>query len=138
MIKNIKKIFYSAITSLGTLGAGEVLAADQQVNVAGRLNNFARNMGFIIVDNGQTPQQRIASLVGVIINIILGFLGIIFMLLMIYAGMLWMTARGDETQITKAKNIFKSSVTGLIIVLLAYAAVFALGSMIKGAGVFAQ
>lgn len=60
-------------------------------------------------------------LIGQIIKAALSFVGVIFLLLMIYGGYLWMTARGNEEEVTKAKNLIKAAVVGLIIVLAAYA-----------------
>ena len=40
---------------------------------------------------------------------------------MIYAGVLWMTARGDETKTEKARNIIIATVIGLFITVSAYA-----------------
>ena len=65
---------------------------------------------------GGEPEQ----LVGKIINVILAFLGVIFLILTIYAGFLWMTASGEEKKVAKAKGILSSSVTGLVIILAAY------------------
>ena len=39
----------------------------------------------------------------------------------IYAGQLWMTARGNEEQITKAKAIIRGSIIGIIVIFSAYA-----------------
>ena len=39
----------------------------------------------------------------------------------IYAGVLWMTAAGNEGQVTKAKNIIITSVIGTVIIAAAYA-----------------
>ena len=61
------------------------------------------------------------DIVSNIINLILSFLGVIFLVLMIYGGYLWMTARGNEEQLTKAKNVIIAAVTGLVIVVAAYA-----------------
>jgi hypothetical protein len=58
-----------------------------------------------------------------IIRVILGFLGIIAVSLIIYAGFLWMTSQGDEQKIEKAKNIIKNAVIGLIIILASFAIV---------------
>ncbi len=49
-----------------------------------------------------------------------GLLGSIFLLLMAYAGIMWMTAGGNEERISKAKNIIKGSVLGFLIILLSY------------------
>ncbi len=49
-----------------------------------------------------------------------GLLGSIFLFLMAYAGIMWMTAGGNEEQIAKAKKITKGAVAGFIIVLISY------------------
>ena len=64
---------------------------------------------------------QIDSTIAKIINTALSLLGVIFLVLMIYGGYLWMIARGDEAQVTKAKNIITAAVIGVIIVVSAYA-----------------
>lgn len=59
--------------------------------------------------------------IGGIIKIALSLLGVIFLLLTVYGGYLWMTAREEEETVRKAKNIISRAITGLIIVLAAYA-----------------
>lgn len=79
----------------------------------------ATNLG-----NGQGAAQagaQLPILIGRIIRTILGLLGIIFLVLMVYAGFLWMTARGESDPVDKAKDIIKQSIIGLIIIFLAYA-----------------
>jgi len=58
--------------------------------------------------------------VATLTSIALSLLGIIFFILMIYGGYIWMIARGDEKEATKAKDIIKMGIIGLIVVLLAY------------------
>jgi uncharacterized membrane protein YqhA len=60
------------------------------------------------------------SIVFVIVNTALLFLGIITLILVIVAGYLWLTAAGTEEKITKAKDIMKGAVVGLVIVLGSY------------------
>lgn len=69
---------------------------------------------------GTTSQPDLLEILGTIINVILGFLGVIFLVLTLYAGFLWMTAGGNDEAVVKAKNILKTSIIGLIIVLAAY------------------
>jgi hypothetical protein len=57
---------------------------------------------------------------GRIVQIALSFLGLIILVLMIYAGFLWMTSGGEEEKISRAKNILKNSIIGLIITLSAW------------------
>lgn len=61
---------------------------------------------------------------GSISTIIIGVLslaGTIFLVLTVYAGILWMTAQGKEEQVTKAKDIVTQAIIGLAITLAAYA-----------------
>jgi len=68
-----------------------------------------------------TDANEIEPLIGTIITAVLSFLGVIFMVLMIYGGYLWMTDRGNEEQVKRAKNLINAAIIGLIIILLAYA-----------------
>jgi hypothetical protein len=62
--------------------------------------------------------------IGLMISAFLSFLGVIFLILIIYAGILWMIAEGDEAKVEKAKAILTRAIVGLIIVLAAYAISF--------------
>jgi cbb3-type cytochrome oxidase subunit 3 len=44
----------------------------------------------------------ISSRLGTIIGAVLSFIGIIFMVLIIYGGLLWMLAKGNESQVDKS------------------------------------
>ena len=70
---------------------------------------------------GDNPAISIPTVAGGIIKIFLSLLGVIFVALMLYGGFLWMTARGNQEQVTKAKELITSAVIGLIIVIAAYA-----------------
>lgn len=58
--------------------------------------------------------------IGNILRILLQLLAIIFILLTIYAGFLWMTAGGNQDSIDKAKALLAQAVIGLVIILAAY------------------
>ena len=53
-----------------------------------------------------------------VINYILGFLGILFILLIIYGGYYWMFSGGNEQKIETAKKILLNATIGVVIVLL--------------------
>jgi hypothetical protein len=55
------------------------------------------------------------------ISFVLSFLGVVFLILVIYGGITWMTSLGNEQKVTSAKNLLIAAIIGLIIVLLAYA-----------------
>lgn len=71
-------------------------------------------------ESGVGRVSGLSTLTGTIINSILGIIGVVFFVLMIYAGFLWMTAAGSEERVGKAKSIFATSVIGMIIVIGAY------------------
>ncbi len=69
--------------------------------------------------------------IGVIIRAFLGFLGAIFVVLIIYAGFLWMTAGGNQDRITQSKSYLMNSIVGLVIILSAMAVTqFVLGCVL--------
>lgn len=66
---------------------------------------------------GNTDPREIAASV---IRVVLGFLGIIAVLIILYAGFLWMTAAGNDDKIATAKSMMSAGVIGLIIILAAF------------------
>lgn len=60
------------------------------------------------------------QIIGSIINIILGFLGVIFLVLVIYGGFLWMTAGGNEEKVKKGRELIIHAAIGLAIILFAF------------------
>ncbi len=67
-----------------------------------------------------------------IINVILGFVGIVAVILIIVGGFKWMTAGGNEDKVDEAKRLMIAGVTGLAIVLAAFGiSVFVINNLIK-------
>ena len=66
-----------------------------------------------------TP-TTVAEIVGSVIETALSLVGAIFLVLVFYAGYLWMSAHGEEAQVDKAKRILQTSITGLVITVGAY------------------
>ena len=62
------------------------------------------------------PRQVIVD----VIKIALSLIGTVFLVLVVYSGVLWMTAGGNEESVGKAKKLLFQGVIGLIIVLSAY------------------
>lgn len=79
------------------------------------LGNAAKTAGY------NTTATNPDTVITTVIRIALSFVGVIFLVLMIYGGYLWMMARGNEDQVTKAKNLITAAIIGLIIVIAAYA-----------------
>ena len=70
---------------------------------------------------GLTGTTDLSTIVGKLIGVILGILGIVFVILVVYAGFLYLTAQGDETNVKKAKKMLTEAVIGLAIIVAAYA-----------------
>lgn len=79
--------------------------------------------------------RDVREVIFLIINVLLGFLSVVAVLIVMYAGALWMTSRGDPRQIEKAKKILVNAVIGLIILFSAYSiAAFVLRLLVSGVG----
>jgi len=76
----------------------------------------------------------LTTIIGQIISVFLGLLGIVFLVLVLYAGTIWMTAAGDEKQVTKAKNILIQAVVGLVLTLSAYGITTFVINVLTGGG----
>lgn len=63
----------------------------------------------------------LGSVVAIVIQGALGLLGIIFLIIMVFAGYRWMTSSGNEEAIKTSKQMITRAIIGLIIVLMAYA-----------------
>jgi hypothetical protein len=84
---------------------------------------------------GFSMGNDVPTLIGTVIKAALGLVGVIFLVLMIYAGVIWMIARGDEAKVEKAKDTIINSVIGLIIVVGAYAITnFVIGAFSQSPG----
>ena len=55
-----------------------------------------------------------------VVQILLGFLGIVAVIIILYGGYIYMTSEGEQDKIAKAKGILINAVIGLIIILAAW------------------
>lgn len=68
-----------------------------------------------------SAELTVSVFVGNMIRTLLAATGIVFLIITVYAGILYMIASGDDNKIKKAKGMLTSSVIGLIIIVGAYA-----------------
>ncbi len=89
--------------------------------------NYATEIGL--------SDQDIRITIAKIIRIFIGFLGVIALVLIIYAGWLWMSSNGNAEKISQANKIIKNAIIGLIIILSSFAIVsFVLSSLVDSGG----
>ena len=115
-MKNIKIISLALISFL--LFTNIALASPVNTGTIDKLDNQTKALTDA---SGFETGLGIETIVSTIIKAVLSLLGIIFVGLIIMAGFRWMTASGNEENITKAKSTLKQAIIGLLIVLAAYA-----------------
>lgn len=80
---------------------------------------------------GLTQTGDLPHIIGNIIFVLLSFTGVVLLVLMLYAGFLWMTAGGSVDQVKKARTMITNALVGLVIVTASYAIVnFVLTSLV--------
>jgi lysylphosphatidylglycerol synthetase-like protein (DUF2156 family) len=105
----------TALIALFTALSAPLLVAAS--DITDKLMTAGRNAGY----GTAAGESGILTTIGLIINIALSVLGVVFLVLIVYAGYLWMTAGGDESNVEKAKQTIGRAVIGLVIVVCAYA-----------------
>ncbi|MFC1616340.1 PKD domain-containing protein [Patescibacteria group bacterium] len=83
------------------------------------------------LDSALTTSSDLKEFIMRIVNFVLGFLGLIAVIVVIYGGILYVTAAGEEEKATKGKKAIQYAATGLIIVMGSFAFV---NTIILGAG----
>ncbi|MDO8626453.1 MAG: hypothetical protein Q7K39_03285 [Candidatus Magasanikbacteria bacterium] len=78
------------------------------------LNEAAGKMGF-------DRSKNVYGVISLVVGAALAFTGLVFFGMMMYAGVRWMTARGNEDLAEKAKQALANSTIGFVIVALSYA-----------------
>ena len=77
--------------------------------------------GTIISENFKGGSLQ--ALLGSILGMFLAFVGILFFVLVVYAGITWMTSAGNEEKVNKSKSIIIAATIGMIITFGSYSLV---------------
>lgn len=72
---------------------------------------------------GLGTQDDLKETIRQIVNLLLGFLGIIAVIILLWGGFMWMTAAGDEGKVDKAKKLIVAAIIGIIIIIAAWSIV---------------
>jgi hypothetical protein len=64
---------------------------------------------------------ELVPMIGGIINVIMGLLGVVAVLVILYGGFMWMTAAGNEEKVGKAKKLIIAGIIGLVVIFAAFA-----------------
>jgi cytochrome bd-type quinol oxidase subunit 2 len=123
MNKTKKIVSFAILLTLTVIQLGFVVNTNQVL--AGELWSNQEGMknksGEIGDAFGANADKDIRSIVVSYIDIFLGLLGLIFTVLIVFAGYKYMTSNGDEKMTKDAINQIKYAAIGLLIILAAYA-----------------
>jgi hypothetical protein len=82
--------------------------------------------GAVKLDNpltGSATNTDIPTLLGKVINSVMGVIGSLALVMFIYGGIIWMLSAGNQEQVTKGKNILIWAAVGIVIIFSSYALV---------------
>lgn len=75
------------------------------------------------------PDTEVETILKDVLNWAVGIVALICAIVIVIAGILWITAGGDDTQLGKARKMLISGIVGLLIALSAYALVYVVTSL---------
>ena len=123
----LKICFFLMVFAVVFFICGNILAADDaRSQVIGGMQTTRAEAGYAAAGVGS--KNYLPVVITRIIEEILTFVGVAFLVLMIYAGMLWLASQGQEEKITKARKIMISAAIGVGVVMGAYAITALIGS----------
>jgi hypothetical protein len=121
---NFKKKILFCLLSVGLIlfETNTVLSQSVLDNIrgGGGKSGWLRDTAVLSGFDTKNEKQSLVELIGTYVQYFLSFMGVIFLGLMIYGGYVWMKARGNDSESTKAKGIMMDSGIGLIIIFSAY------------------
>ena len=110
-----KKIFLSLAISVFALAP-----IANTANAATGVDQLKKNLGAFGDNTGLGSDTDLKTKIASIVNVLLGFLGLIAVIIIIYAGFKWLTAAGNDEQVTQAKSTLRNAVIGITVVALSY------------------
>jgi hypothetical protein len=78
------------------------------------------------------PQGSIINIIQTAMNWLLAILGFIGIIAFVIAGILYLTAAGDEKKITTAKSAMTAAITGIIVALIGFVIIQAVSVFLEG------
>ena len=120
-MKNIQAFAKRALASLAVIGLIAPTVAFGQWSEG--VNN---------AQSGGTPTGTIFGIIKTTMNWLLGILGFLGIIGFVIAGILYLTAAGDDDRMKKGKNTMVWSITGVIVALLGFVIIQAATSWLGG------
>ena len=114
--KKISIVILLAGLTFGNLMVAPVSLASTYQQIINGAAQTGTASGFPVSAQGK-PQVEFIPAFSTYVNGFFGIIGAFFMVLMIYAGFLWMSAQGNDQQVERAKKIMIGSVIGLAVII---------------------
>lgn len=102
-----------ALSLTSFVGAMPVYAQTFQGTLQGGLKNAA--------PKELQGATNLPAIIGGVISSLIGFLGVLLFMYLLYGGFKWMTAGGEEKNVKEAVQIIRNAVIGMVIIALSYA-----------------
>ena len=93
----------------------------------------AASLGIEVMAGTGLGTRNLQETIVQVLNVILGFLGIIAVIIILLGGFKWMTAGGADDKIGEAKKLISGGIVGLVVILAAYAIAIYVVNVISGA-----
>lgn len=113
--------FFSLLALLGAV------VADAQTNLKDQIDRQVN----AAVETSEIREDRDPRLIAAgAIKVLLQLLGTFFLMLMIIGGYWYLTAQGDEEQVSKGQKTIQGAVIGLLVIMISYSVVLFVGQRI--------
>jgi len=121
---NLKKILFINLIALCLFNSGisfvdaQTPQADNVGDVVGGLNKAAQTS--LLIPEKENEQITSYNFIEGALKTFLSIIGVIYLGYIIYGGIVWMVAKGNEKESERAAKILEHSFVGIIIIFLAY------------------
>ncbi len=95
--------------------AGSGSGAEKPMTIKESLDTAAKLPGLNKASSTNIPQM-----VGKVVGVVIQFVSLLFLIIIVYAGLRWMLAKGDAGKVKEARGWMIHGAIGLLITLMAY------------------
>ena len=107
----------NSMKKLATLATGGALFALSAIPALAATLNTGINYGTYTGLGTKDIREGLMT----IINVLLGFLGVVAIIIILWGGFRWLTSGGNEEKVAEAKKIITAGIIGLIIIFVSFA-----------------
>jgi small-conductance mechanosensitive channel len=108
-----------------TAAQAQLINSDKKAEIDNNINAVANEQGAGYDD------RNIDDIIASIIRLVVSIVGVIFIVLVFISGNNWMLAGGNEEKAKKAKDTIAGLLTGLAVLLVAYALASGMGGLVS-------